>query len=206
MKLNKKVTASLIVAAGLGVTTYSAHATLSQCPAIGASSGCSIVFTFGPGGTITTTVDSTQGPYDGSDDVLVGVQNNSGQTQNLIGLTGYGNGGGIFAFDGDGLQNYTGAPPTPYTYPKGYSPTGYEGPGTWFSNISTTTYFDDTGTVNFLNGLADGQAVFFSLESSPNGLNIKPTTGALPEPGSLALVGLGVAMLGFASRKRKVRG
>ena len=39
------------------------------------------------------------GPYDGGDDALVGIVNNSGKTLTSLKLSGAGNGGGVFAFD-----------------------------------------------------------------------------------------------------------
>lgn len=210
MKTQNKLAVSVLLAGGMGLGAYipPAAAAFNQCPAIGNSPSCSILFTFGSNGSISTAFDTAIGPYDGSDDVLVGIQNNSGGIVNSIKLTGYGNGGGIFALEGDGLQTYySGATGS---YPTGYSPTGYEGPNTYFSNITTTTVFNDTGVVNFLNGLADGGSLFFSLEGSPASLNsggggITPGGGStsVPEPGNLGLLGLGLALLGFGLHTRK---
>lgn len=197
----KKLLASALLL-GVGLASQGASATpvtpYTECPNIGASSSCSILFEFTSGGGINTYFDSNIGPYDGSDDVLVGVINNSSATVNSLGLTGYGNGGGIFAFDSDGLSTYTGT---------SYDPTGYAGPNITFSNISTTTVADDTGTVNFTGGLAAGASAYFSLESSPDSIQqggtIAPTTPSVPEPGTVALFGLGLPVLGLMARRRK---
>ena len=52
----------------------------TQCPAIGADTGCAILLTIHQDGTVTEQTDLTnQPPYDGTEDTLVGVQNNSKQ-------------------------------------------------------------------------------------------------------------------------------
>jgi hypothetical protein len=42
----------------------------SQCPAIGANTGCAVLITIAADGSISTAVDSTQGPYDGSEEYV----------------------------------------------------------------------------------------------------------------------------------------
>jgi hypothetical protein len=49
----------------------------TQCPAIGADTGCAILITINADGSATVATDGSQGPFDGNDDTLVGVQNNT---------------------------------------------------------------------------------------------------------------------------------
>jgi hypothetical protein len=126
-----------------------------QCPAIGADTGCQILLTIGPGGAVNVQTDPNQGAYDGIEDALVGVLNNSGKAVTSLALSGS---GGIFGFDGDGLCAFDA------NAPEGcFGPTGYEGPGTSF------TFSDvNTGSVNFAApGLASGASAYFSLEGTP---------------------------------------
>jgi hypothetical protein len=141
-------------------------------------------------------------PYDGSDDALIGVVNNSSSAfTGTIHLVGSGNGGGLFAFDGDGICTFV-APAYCAT-----APTGYEGPVNTFANITTTTVFDDTGDVD-ITGLAAGATTYFSLESSPSSITggggIIVTSGA-PEPSTVVLFGSSLAGLEFVRRRRRCK-
>jgi hypothetical protein len=136
--------------------TPSTFAPIGTFPSFGQSSGPSVIITFGPNGAVSTT-NTGVGPFDGTEDTMVGVRNNSGHTIFALPLTGSPD---IFDFDGDGIQTF-GSPAT--------GTTGYEGPGTTFSNIS-----GGTGTVNFTGGLPTGFQAYFSLEGSPDSLNITP--------------------------------
>jgi hypothetical protein len=194
------VAATLLAASGL----LAPDAIAGICPHVGGEVDCGAVLSVGPGGVITSfntngqnyglgTIDTT--PYDGSDDALVGVINNSGGILNSLHLTGSGNGGGIFAFEGDGQQTVSGGvlftPPSPFTH------TGYEGPNTAFTNIGLG---GTSGDVIFIGGLADGATAWFSLEGSPQSLQITPGNN-VPEPGTLALLGIGFLVFSAARRR-----
>lgn len=138
-----------------------------QCPAIGRDTGCEVLLTINSDGTVTSAVDPRQPPLDGQDDTLVGVVNNSGVPVSGLDLTGSVDGNGIFDFDGEGLcvpvaGPGTSPPPNGCPFdagPPGYMPTGYEGPGTWFS-VKTPS----NGVVEFAGSLASGSTSYFSLQ------------------------------------------
>ena len=165
------------------------------CPTTGnTNSDCGYLITIGAGGVITGAPVAGANPYDGSDDALIGVINNSGAAYTgSFTLTGSGNGGGLFAFDGDGVCTYTHA---------GYcnaTTFGYEGPLNTFSGINGN---GTVGTVN-ITGLAAGGNTFFSLEGSPQSIQVN--VGAAPEPASLMLLATG--LVGAAgSVRRRLRG
>lgn len=171
---------------------------LAQCPAIGVAPGCNEVITVNSNGTFSVAgVPANGTTYDGSDDALVGIVNNSSTPLSSVFLNG--NGVDIFGFDGDGID-------TP-AFGGGYTETGnamdtsgYGGPNAYFTGISP----DDTmGTVDFITAIgAGGGTGYFSLEEAFSAAN-PPTPGpsATPEPGSFVLLGTGV--LGFAGVIRR---
>ena len=185
---------------GLGV---SAHAAPIFPAAGGSTLGPAVTITFTDLGPMITTNSSQT--YDGSDDVEVALLNNSSMEQTAITLSGTGNGGGIFAFDGDGISQYTDANTGMLTPGNPADLSGYAGPGVTFSNINSA---QDSGTVNF--DLAPGAYTYFSLESSPSSINngggivVTPVTpiNPVPEPGSLVALGSGVLALLGALRGR----
>jgi hypothetical protein len=133
----------------------------NECPAVGEDTSCGVLIVVRADGTTATLTDPNQGPYDGSDDTLVGVLNNSSSPAQSLPL----NGSGIFSFDDDGLCVDSSAPAgCPF------GPTGYEGPGTSFSPDDS----GDSGSVNFDGGLAPGATSYFSLEG--------PTSSLVPMP------------------------
>ena len=150
----------------LFVGVPSASALFTQCPPIGNDDGCQVLITVNPDGSGAVTEDSTQGPYEGSEDALVGLQNNANGTVSAIDLSSTLD---IFGFDEDGICDIG----TSYTHPAPagcpFGPTGYEGPGTSFSNISADT---TSGTVNFGPPVGPGGSAYFSLEESISAADI----------------------------------
>src|SRR3954471_21976775 len=60
----------------------------TQCPAVGLDTSCGVLIVVNPGGGLTFLTDPTQQPYDGVEDTLIGVQNNSGAPVTTIHLSG----------------------------------------------------------------------------------------------------------------------
>jgi hypothetical protein len=172
----KRILMATTMVAGLAVAGASAQAAV--CPPAGTAPICNLIITFGPGGGITTS--GPGGNYDGVEDALIGVVNNSGSTITSFKISGT----GIFGFDSDGIDTYTGAS-------NAMDLTGYGGPLGYFTTSSL-----DTGTVSFIGGIPDGGSTYFSLEESIV-LSQLPVITAAPEPASLALLGVGLAAVGI---------
>ncbi len=193
MKAGLKVLCALAVA----VLCLGSHAWGAICPTTSnTNTDCGFILTIGPSGITGAAVPGAN-PYDGSDDALLGIVNNSGSAfTGSITLSGSGNGGGLFAFDGDGICDYVSAP---YC---AKAPTGYEGPLVTFANISPGGVSGDV----VVTGLADGASTYFSLEGSPSsisgggGIGL-PGGGQVPEPSSILLLATGA--LGAATTLRR---
>ena len=188
------------VAAALftGTSAYAATS-FPQCPAVGAdASGCEflITVTSASGGNATAFNVAASvpdlGPYDSSDDTLVGVLNSSGATLTSVSL---GSPLDIFGFDGDGACSGgfgTVAGCAGATDPSGYAPAGVS-----FSGINGSA---TSGTVNFNPGLAVGGSGWFSLEDA---LSASQIQSGVPEPSSIFLLGVGMSgLLAFFRRDR----
>lgn len=124
----------------------------TQCPPIGSSASCAILIVVNPDNSVSVLGDPGIVPFDGIEDTLVGVQNNSSSSVPGLKLS---SSLSIFSFDGDGICTVTGAPAgCPF------GPTGYEGPNTSFVPTTSTI-----GNVLFTNGgLAAGRSTYFGLE------------------------------------------
>jgi hypothetical protein len=179
--------ALLLSIAGLSLAA-TAHA--ATCPTTGnTNTDCGYILTIGAGGVITGSPVVGANPYDGSDDALIGVVNNSGAAfTGSIQLSGSGNGGGLFEFDSDGICTFISCAWS--------HPTGYEGP------LNTFTVLNAGGTLGNVNitGLAAGGTTYFSLEGSPASITVG-VGPATPEPSSFILLGTGI--LGLAGSVRR---
>jgi hypothetical protein len=201
MKVQKTLSAALLLLAGAALASAG-----SICPAgasptpfaynpDNAATGCNVVITIGAGGTITSSIKDN-GPYDGSEDVLIGVVNNSGISIGSLQLTG----NGLFGFDGDGMCTYTfvGSSYCSASQKAGTDPGDYSGPGNTFSVTNS-----NTGSVVFAGGLANGATTYFSAEGVPSSLGL--TGGAtggggtsVPTLGDAGLLLLAISLAGAA--------
>jgi hypothetical protein len=99
------VVITAVCAAWLAPSAASA-AQYSQCPAVYKDTGCQFLVTVTNSGE-SISEDSSQGPYEGSDDALVGVQNNSSNPVSSIHISAEDE---LFGFDDDGICYPGGAP------------------------------------------------------------------------------------------------
>jgi hypothetical protein len=159
------------VAAMLAGATLAANPAppFAQCPAIGKSASCGILIVLNPDGTTTIIGDPAVGPYDGRDDTLVGVVNNTRIAITKVTLSSTLN---IFALDGDGI---CASSITPHPAGCPFGTTKYEGPGTSYTIVDSKH-----GTVNFTGGgLAPAASTYFGLESRVQAAQI-----TIPQPPS----------------------
>ncbi|MGH9823969.1 MAG: hypothetical protein ACREDR_12040 [Blastocatellia bacterium] len=147
----KRLAPVMLILGLLAISGKPAHA---QCPAVGQSTTCGVVITITNTGASVSF--SGQPPYDGNDDQLIGVINNSNLPIHSLELA---SSLPIFGFDGDGIDAF-GIPGN------GFDGTGYGGPNAYFTNIDSATA---TGTVNFIAPIAaNGGTGYFSLETFIN--------------------------------------
>jgi hypothetical protein len=173
------VTAATALAAGWGLAAAPADAAtaptppFAECPAIGQSPSCEILLVVNADNTVSVVGDPSVGPYDGSDDTLVGVINDSAKAVNAVTVSGPGS--DLSGFDGDGICSggygtWAGSSGCPY------GPTGYEGPGTSFVIDAA---LPDSAEVDFAGGLAPGKSAYFSLEGALTTAELTAREGGL---------------------------
>lgn len=170
---------ALALSPQLASASPATSAPFTECPHVGADTSCAILIVINPVGAPSIMTDGSQGPYDGVEDTMVGIYNNSAQTITSLPLTG----NDIFGFDQDGIcdpnnSNVSfspGADCSANTDPGQGS--GYGGPDSTF-NVTDSS----DGSVVFENGgLAPQGTTFFSLEgvldSTSFTINITTPTG-----------------------------
>jgi hypothetical protein len=129
-------------------------------------------------------------PYEFSEDVLVGVVNNSSSSVPGITLSGT----GIFDLDSDGICTFTfvGSGYCTASQVAGTGPQDYYGPNTTFAITSV-----NSGTVNFTTPIAAGGSAYFSLDGLPSAtlvVDVAPS-GAPAAAGAPALSGWAMLVL-----------
>jgi hypothetical protein len=168
-----------------------------------AATGCNAVITIAANGSVSVVVKDTT-PYENSEDVLIGVVNNSTTGVTKLSLNGNGASIPIFGFDGDGICFYTfvGSGYCAASYYQ-TDPGDYAGPTTTFTAISSD---QNSGTVNFSPAVAgNGGTAYFSLEGTPSssltgtvtGTGTGVGTGAAVAP-ALSTWGMGLLVLMLA--------
>jgi lysophospholipase L1-like esterase len=168
-----------------GAAAASSAPPFPECPAIGQASSCEILLVVNPNQTISVIGDPAVGPYDGIDDTLVGIINNS--TGPVPAITVSGPGTDLAGFDGDGICTYAkgggngpGFTGDGYCTPQqiaGSDPEDYAGPGTSFTLDPSS---QDEVEVDFAGtGLAAGHSTYFSLEGALTAAVITARKGKL---------------------------
>ncbi len=168
------VSGALVVAPMTASAAAAPAPPFTQCPAIGSSPSCEILLVINPDNSVNVLNDSSVGTFDGSDDTLVGIVNNSSAAVKAITVSGPGS--DLSGFDVDGICSgsygtWSGSSGCPY------GPTGYEGPGTSFVTKSS---LPDSAEVDFTGGLAPGKSAYFSLEGALATAKLTAREGRLP--------------------------
>jgi hypothetical protein len=190
-RLRRSITGVILTLTTCGVVPLlvaaPAEAAFSQCPAVGLDTSCGTLITVSPGSPPTATIafDTTQGPYEGADDTLVGVQNNTGADVLALRIDCASCPNAIFGFDGDGLCTVS---PSPAACP--FGSTGYEGPNVKYTNYCAPSC--NTGTVQIDFGPTSpcgkptSTMAYFSLEDSLSAASVLTVTVLTPKAQALS--------------------
>jgi hypothetical protein len=195
--MKKYLACGAACAALLGTTAVHAAA----FPGIGSNTaGPALIITLNPNGTATIAAGPSSGPYDNSEDTYIGVVNNSGHTVSSINIHSSQD---IFGFDGDGID----ASQFLDIAHNAQDSTGYGGPNGFFTNI-TSVGGVNSGTVNWIGGIANGGQDFFSLEEPLSAADFQGATGGIkvggvPEPATWAMMLVGFFGLGGMMRAKR---
>lgn len=146
-----------------------------QCPAVNYPSSCEISLVVNTEVSVSVLHDGSVGPYDGADDTLVGIVNQSPTAVEAVTVSA--DGSDLSGFDGDGLCSYLAC---------SYGPSGYEGPGT---SLVTSPSQPNSAEVDFIGSLQPGATAFFSLENNLQYAKITARKGHLN--GAVNYVALG---------------
>ena len=98
----RRFTVLLLACAALcavGIAPSTASAAFTQCPAVDKDTSCQFLITVTDAET-TVESDPGQGPYEGADDALIGIQNNSSKPISSIPLSAEET---LFGFENDGI-------------------------------------------------------------------------------------------------------
>lgn len=185
--MKKLLLFSVLAAVPMFATSPCPTAINSPSSAYLSTGGCNVVITFAADGSASTTITNPN-PYDGTEDTLVGVLNNSASTITSFNLSG----SNIFGFDSDGAcSGYVSTTDCA-------GATGYAGPGVTFSLTNS-----NNGTVSFSPGIGpNGGTAWFSLEEPPT-VDLRVTQASVPEPGTIMLLGTALAGFGVFARRRQ---
>ncbi len=91
------------------VPTSASAAAFPQCLPVDQDAGCGFLITVTNSG-VSIAQDASEGPYDGEDDTLVGIVNESSKPISQLALSSEGD---IFGFDGDGMCDAPAPPRAP---------------------------------------------------------------------------------------------
>ena len=189
----------LAIVAGLGLAASAFGQAYNLTYASGYGTGAvplAALITINKDGSIAITNPTGAAPYDGADDSLIGIVNNSATALSSISLSG----SYIFGFDGsDGIDYYIGLTPTAWDN----SNSGYGGSNAYFNVVDV-----NDGTVLFNTPIAgNGGTGYFSLEenlAAQGAITVTGTNSVPDATSTLPLLG-GVLVALVALRRRFVR-